>query len=115
MQVTLGVVLTILHYKGYCQGLNVNYFSCTFIEAIVIKLFMLTPINIFIAPVPFIFWGVALGRIITSFMNLGRGFTVIFAIPIATGSGVFGFFCALFFPYALSDIFNLQPNLLNID
>jgi hypothetical protein len=115
MQVMVGVVLTILRYKGYCQGLNVNYFSCTFIEAIVVKLFMLTPINIFIVPVPFVFWGVALGRIIASLMKLGRGFTIIFAIPIATGSGVFGFFFALFFPYALSEIFHLQPDLLNID
>jgi ABC-type sugar transport system permease subunit len=111
----LGVVLTILSYKGYCRGLNVNYFSCTFIEAVIVEIFMLTFINIFIVPIPFIFWGVALGQIIASPMKLGRWFTVIFTIPIVIGSGVFGFFFAFLFPYALGAIFHVQPSLFNID
>ncbi len=76
---------------------------------------MLAFINILIVPVPFIFWGVALGRIIASPMKLGAWFTVIFTIPIAIGSGVFGFFFAFFFPYALGEIFHVQPGLFNID
>jgi ABC-type sugar transport system permease subunit len=115
IQVMLAIVLTILRYKGYCQGLNVYYFSCTFVEAIVVKIFMLTFINIFIVPIPFIFWGVALGRIIASPIKLGRWFTVIFTIPIVIGSGVFGFFFAFLFPSALGAIFHLQPSLFNID
>lgn len=115
IQVVLGVVLTIFRYKGYCQGFNVYYFSCTFIEAIIVKIFSLTFINIFIVPVPFIFWGVALGRMVASLMRLGRGFTVIFTIPMAIGIGVFGFFFALLFPYVLGEIFHVQSGLFNID
>jgi ABC-type sugar transport system permease subunit len=90
-------------------------FRAHFIEAIVVKIFMLAFINIFIVPVPFIFWGVALGCIIASLMRPSRGFTAIFTIPMAIGSGVFGFFFALLFPYALGEIFHVQPGLFNID
>jgi hypothetical protein len=101
---TLGIESAVSNYNGLCNGFHGEEFTCTLEESVSNSLFGWYLVTSFLTPIPFFFWGIAVGRVVTSSMKLGRAITFFLTFSLAIISGIFGYFVGALFPIVIGEV-----------
>jgi hypothetical protein len=100
----LGIESAVSNYNGLCNGFHGEEFTCTLEESVSNSLFGWYLVTSFLTPIPFFFWGIAVGRVVTSSMKLGRAITFFLTFSLAIISGIFGYFVGALFPIVIGEV-----------
>jgi uncharacterized membrane protein YhaH (DUF805 family) len=100
----LGVKSAVSNYNGLCDGFHGEEFTCTLEESVSNSLFGRYIITSFLTPIPFFFWGIAVGRVVISSMKLGRVIAFFLTFSLAIVAGIFGYFVGALFPISDSKL-----------
>lgn len=101
---TLGIKSAVSNYNGLCNGFHGEEFTCTLKESVSNSLFGWSLVTCFLTPIPFFFWGIAVGRVIISSMTLGRAIAFFLTFSLAIISGILGYFVGALFPIVIGEV-----------
>lgn len=90
IQIVLGIAVAASSYHGFCYGFTDGQWPCTFGEKAVLNISYLSFLFGLIIPIPFLFWGIAVGQVLSSFMKLRSAISVVLTFPLALAGAVFG-------------------------
>ena len=94
----MGVSSGISNYDGFCSGFLENRYRCTLGQSVVDYMLFHYFLSLVLTPIPLFFWGMALGRVITSSMQLRSVNSAILTFTFAIAGGTLGYFVGALFP-----------------
>jgi hypothetical protein len=93
------VTKSVQRYDGFCHRYHMGKFPCTFSESIVFGISFLAPISaLLLTPIPGLLWGIAVGRLTSFSLKLGRGTSFFLIFNLAIAGGILGYFIGARFP-----------------
>ncbi len=93
----LGYESAVSHYNGFCYEFHGEEFTCTLKESVNNSIFAWSLVTCFLTPIPFFFWGIAVGRWLTPSMQLHPAVAIVLTAVLAITSGVLGFYVSFYF------------------
>jgi hypothetical protein len=110
IQIALGIAAAASSYHGFCYGFTDGSWPCTFGEKVVLNISYLSILFCLIIPIPFLFWGIAVGRVLSSFMKLRPAISVVLTFPLAIAGAVLGVVVGInihYFLYAVVEVIGI--------
>jgi uncharacterized membrane protein YhaH (DUF805 family) len=101
---TLGIKSAVSNYNGLCDGFHGEKFTCTLEESVSNSLFGWYLVTSFLTPIPFFFWGIAVGHVVISSMKLGRAIAFFLTFSLAIVAGILGYFVGALFPIVIGEV-----------
>jgi hypothetical protein len=102
IETALGIASTVSSYDGFCYGFFDGEWPCTFGEVAVNNIFWMSLSGCFLPPIPGIFWGIAIGRVLVSSKQLRPAISIILTFALAIVGGMLGFVVGIRFTDFLS-------------
>jgi hypothetical protein len=103
LETALVVTNSVQRYDGFCLRYHMGKFPCTFSESIVYGISVVAPFSaLLLTPIPGLLWGIAVGRLISFSLKLGRGTSFFLIFNLAIAGGILGHFIGARFPVFIS-------------